>query len=317
METKTISAEEPQTKTAEQAGTREPDIEPLSADEIETIRRRRLAVTEAGKTTKAEDKVATDHISSRLKVAQMEAETRRIEQGEGAPSTAETARSITGALGAFANVITSALRLLAKYPLPSAVFVGLIAFALVAPNIRGSISGALGGIGSGIAGLWDTYITQPAERNANKAPTSVNSSALKDAVGVGRLVSASAGYEGVAVKTNDKGEEICHIYYETTVFSYVNVNNIEFSIDDENKTVTPNLPEQELDVDIPSSSSITYFEDNPDVSFWEALRLCEADAKNEATDNQALISCGQANLRKIVETLIAPVLNGTDYKISW
>ena len=92
-------------------------------------------------------------------------------------------------------------------------------------------------------------------------------------------MSASAGYEGIAVKTNDKGEEVCHIYYETTVLSYVNANKIEFVIDDENKTVTPHLPDQELDVDIPSSSSITYFEENPDVRFWEALQLCETDAK--------------------------------------
>ena len=77
-----------------------------------------MVAAEMGETIKAEDKAASDHVSSRLKIAQKQAETRRVAQGEGAPSAAETARSITGAFGAFANVITSALRFLAKHPYP-------------------------------------------------------------------------------------------------------------------------------------------------------------------------------------------------------
>lgn len=291
-----------------------PDIKPLSPEELEAIRWRKQVADEMGRATRSEDSAATDH----LKAAQKEAEAQRIERGEGAPSAAETARTIGGVFGAAAKVVTNALEAIARLPqYVSLAIVGAIVVALLwAVNGKSIVTG-FSNLGSGIAGLWDTYIVQPAERNANKTPHSVNKADLVSAVSVGKLVDATAGYSGIAVKTDEKGKETCHIYYETTVFSYVNANEIDFIVDEENKTITPSLPDQQLDVDIPSSDSIDYFEENPDISLGEALELCESDAQAEATGNQTLITCGQENLKKTIEALISPVLNGTDYKIAW
>ena len=251
--------------------------------------------------------------ASRLKTAQREDEAQRVWRGEGPVSFTESARSITGVFGAIASVITSALKFLARFPLLSGIAIIFVIVVLVAPKAVDLTSNGI----SFISDLVDKYVTQPAERNANKTPVTVNKTSLRNAVSIGKLIDATVPYEGLAVKTNDKGEEICHIYYETSVFAYVDTNEIDFIIDEENKTVTPSLPDQQIEVDTPSAGSISYFEDNPGVELDEALGLCEADAKADAADNQTLITCGQANLNKTIEALVGPILNGSGYRISW
>lgn len=284
-----------------------PGPEPLDAAQMEEIRRRREAA-------KQKERLAADH----LKAAQHEADAQKVTQGDGAPSVGETVRSIGGIFGAASRVIINALDSVRHiHPFAPLILVAVVALVIVAPTVRGSISGTLESIGSNIAGLWDTYITQPAERNANKTPTAIDKVSLTSAVNIGRITDASTTYAGLAVKTNDKGEEVCHIYYETTVSAYVETSEIDFVIDDEHKTVTPSLPDQQIEVDTPSTSSIAYFEQNPGVSSDDALSLCDADAKADASDNQGLITCGQENLKKTIEALIEPIISGTDYEISW
>ncbi len=196
------------------------------------------------------------------------------------------------------------------------IVAAVVVFFLWSAN-SGAITSGISGIRSSISDLVDKYVTQPAEHNANKTPVAVNKTSLTSAVSIGKLIDATVPYAGLAVKTNDKGKEICHIYYETSVFAYVNTNEIDFVIDEENKTVTPSLPDQQIEVDIPSAGSISYFEDNPGVELDEALGLCEADAKADAADNQALITSGQASLKKTIAALVSPILDGSGYRISW
>ena len=298
----------------------EPEPEPLSPKEVEAFRHRRAVADEDNEISESERKAASKQkktASSRLKTVQMEDEARRVERGEGAPSAAETARSIAGVIGGIANVVTSALHFIASNHVISAIFIGAVLVVVLFCTFGGKITDGIGNLGSGLANLWDTYITQPAERNANKTPTSINKVSLTNAVSIGRLNDATASYKGLATKTNDKGEAVCHIYYETTVTAYVDTSEVDFIINDEDKTVTPSLPDQQIEVDTPSIESIEYFEENPDIGSDEALSICDTDAKTDAADNQALITCGQENLKKTIEALIDPVLSGTEYKISW
>ncbi|WP_322354251.1 DUF4230 domain-containing protein [Paratractidigestivibacter sp.] len=292
----------------------EPELEPINADQLKAIRYRKEVAARMGETTKQEKKAATDH----LKAAQREAEAQRVERGEGAPSASETVRTIGSAVGAFAKVVATAFNAIITFnPIISVVIVGAIVTAIVGPGLFGTAADFLGSLGSNITNLWDTYITQPAERNANKTPITVNKTSLTNAVNIGKIIDATTAYEGLAIKTNDKGEAVCHIYYETTVNAYVDTNEIKFVIDDEKKTVTPSLPDQQIEVDTPSTGSISYFEENPGVPSEEALSICDADAKADANENQGLIACGQENLKKTIEALIEPILSGTDYTISW
>ena len=287
----------------------EPELEPLGTGDIDGLRQRMKHAKQERKTANAAKKAA----ASRLKTAQRESEAQRVKRGEGPVSFAESVRSITGVFGAVASVITSALKFLARLPLLSGIAIIFVIVLLVAPKAADLTSNGI----SFISDLVDKYVTQPAEHNANKTPVSVNKTSLRNAVSIGKLIDATVPYEGLAVKTNDKGEEICHIYYETSIFAYVNTNEIDFVIDEENKTVTPSLPDQQIEVDIPSAGSISYFEENPGVELDEALSLCEADAKADAADNQTLITCGQASLRKTIDALISPILDGNGYRISW
>lgn len=287
----------------------EPELEPLGAGDIDGPRQRMKYAKQERKAANAAKKAA----ASRLKTAQREDEAQRVGRGEGPVSFTESARSITGVFGAIASVITSALKFLARLPLLSGIAIIFVIVLLVAPKAADLTSNGI----SFISNLVDKYVTQPAEHNANKTPITVNKTSLRNAVSIGKLIDATVPYEGLAVKTNDKGEEICHIYYETSIFAYVNTNEIDFVIDEENKTVTPSLPDQQIEVDIPSAGSISYFEENPGVELDEALSLCEADAKADAADNQTLITCGQASLRKTIDALISPILDGNGYRISW
>lgn len=289
----------------------EPKLEPLDAEDINGLRQRMKRAKQERKAANEAKKAA----ASRLKTAQREDEARRVQRGEGPASFAELIGAI--ARGS-AKIATSAVSALSELPeMVSLVIVAaVVVFFLWSAN-SGAITSGISGIRSSISDLVDKYVTQPAEHNANKTPVTVNKTSLRNAVSIGKLIDATVPYEGLAVKTNDKGEEICHIYYETSVFAYVNTNEIDFVIDEENKTVTPSLPDQQIEVDIPSAGSISYFEENPGVELDEALSLCEADAKADAADSQTLITCGQASLRKTIDALISPILDGNGYRISW
>lgn len=296
----------------------EPELEPLDAEDINGLRQRMKRAKQERKAANEAKKAA----ASRLKTAQREDEARRVQRGEGPASFAESARSFAELIGAIARgsakIATSAVSALSELPeMVSLVIVAaVVVFFLWSAN-SGAITSGISGIRSSISDLVDKYVTQPAEHNANKTPVAVNKASLTSAVSIGKLIDATVPYAGLAVKTNDKGKEICHIYYETSVFAYVNTNEIDFVIDEENKTVTPSLPDQQIEVDIPSAGSISYFEDNPGVELDEALGLCEADAKADAADNQALITSGQASLKKTIAALISPILDGSGYRISW
>lgn len=296
----------------------EPELKPLGAGNIAGLRQRMKHAKQERKTANAAKKAA----ASRLKTAQREDEARRVQRGEGPASFAESARSFAELIGAvargLAKITTSAAYALSELPgMVSLVIVAaVVVFFLWSAN-GDAITSGISGIRSSFTNLWDKYVTQPAEHNANKTPITVNKTSLRNAVSIGKLIDATVPYEGLAVKTDEKGKETCHIYYETSVFAYVNTNEIDFIIDEENKTVTPSLPDQHIEVDIPSAGSISYFEDNPGVELDEALSLCEADAKADAADNQTLIACGQASLRKTIDALISPILDGNGYRISW
>lgn len=296
----------------------EPELKPLGAGDINGLRQRMKHAKQERKAANEAKKAAT----SRLKTAQRKDEARRVERGEGPASFAESARSFAELIGAIARgsakIATSAVDALSELPeVVSLVIVAAVVVVFFWSANGDAITSGISGICSSATNLWDKYVTQPAEHNANKTPVTVNKTSLRNAVSIGKLVNATVPYEGLAVKTNDKGEEICHIYYETSIFAYVNTNEIDFAIDEENKTVTPSLPDQQIEVDIPSAGSISYFEDNPGVQLDEALSLCEADAKADAADNQTLITCGQASLRKTIDALISPILDGSGYRISW
>lgn len=289
------------------------ELSPLTSAQIETIRRQK---TDVENTSETNAKEALKDASYRLKAAQMRAETKRAEQGKGAPATGEIARDIAGAFAGLARVFASAFKFVSGKP-KLAVAIACLVVLLFETTFGGLITHSAKKIGSTVSDLWSTYMSQPAERNANKKPTSINKTSLKTAVSIGELTDASTSYAGIAVKTNDKQEAVCHIYYETTVNAYVDTSAIDFNVDSENKTITPILPEQQLNVETPSTGSITYFEDNPDISSDEALRICSKDAKNDAADNNALATCGEANLRKTIEALLNPILTESEYTLSW
>lgn len=95
------------------------------------------------------------------------------------------------------------------------------------------------------------------------------------------------------------------------------MKEITYTIDEENKVVTPLLPEPTINSPEVDASSIEFFEQNPSVDMGEALSLCKQDALDKVSHSTEIKSYATANLQKTVEALMNPLLSDKGYTISW
>ena len=56
---------------------------------------------------------------------------------------------------------------------------------------------------------------------------------------------------------------------------------------------------------------------NPDAGMKEVLDLCEADAKNEASNSDKFYQTAEDNMKSVVEALTLPLVKGKGYSIAW
>ena len=142
------------------------------------------------------------------------------------------------------------------------------------------------------------------------------SSTLIDIVRQSQLSTASFTYNGVA-EAYEKNKIKCHIRYFAKVRAWVELNEIEFDIDDDKLTVRPILPEIQLKVEIDDTRELSFIPKNVSLSLAEALTTCEQDVVKEASESTALLECAEENLKDIIEALIYPVVDSVDYEIVW
>lgn len=116
----------------------------------------------------------------------------------------------------------------------------------------------------------------------NARPTTVlSSSSLERVVNISQLSSADFVYNGIAEKKNENGEAVYHIAYESHVTAGIDMEEISFEIDENQKVIYPILPEITIQDPQVDESSIEFFESNPDMSIPEYLELCKQDALQE------------------------------------
>lgn len=126
-------------------------------------------------------------------------------------------------------------------------------------------------------------------------------------------------YNGVAEKKNENSPEDvdCYIAYDANVKVGINMEDVKFKIDEEKKTVTPILPEIEINIATLDENSISYIPKNPDLSLKEVITLCKEDAINEANTSDKLYETAEENLQSVIEALLAPILEHEGYSIQW
>lgn len=161
------------------------------------------------------------------------------------------------------------------------------------------------------------FVIVPAINNRNNTAKIVTETQLQEVVAINKLSTARSVYKGVAIKYNDDGSIAYHVYYKSDVTAGINMKDITYTIDEENKVVTPLLPEPTINSPEVDASSIEFFEQNPSVDMGEALSLCKQDALEKVSQSTEIKSYATANLQKTVEALMNPLLSDKGYTISW
>lgn len=149
--------------------------------------------------------------------------------------------------------------------------------------------------------------------------TIITSSTLMDAIDISELSTAQYTYNGIAeIYKDEKKKKIkCHIRYNAKVKAGIDMKQVKFEIDDENKTVKPILPEIQINSNTVDENNISFIPDDVDIELRDALVACEEDAKIESQKSTELIDSARENLKSIIEGLIDPILKPNGYKIIW
>lgn len=145
------------------------------------------------------------------------------------------------------------------------------------------------------------------------------SSLLTNAVDIAELSTAEFKYRGIAdiYKDENRKKLLCRVCYNAVVKAGIDMKNVLFDIDDENKTVTATLPEIDLKVTIIDEQSMALLPSNADVEIDRMLKSSKEDAESEARKSPELISTAQSNLRATIEGLTYPILKAKGYSLVW
>lgn len=151
----------------------------------------------------------------------------------------------------------------------------------------------------------------------NAQPTIVTSSELEKVVGLSDLYTATFVYNGIATYKDEKGSEKYHIQYIAHVDAGIDMSQIHFDTDDENKIIYPIIPEITIQNPVVDSNSIEFFEENPNLSIPEIRTLCQEDALEEAQKTDLLYNTAKENLRNTIKALLTPIADSRGYQVKW
>lgn len=148
--------------------------------------------------------------------------------------------------------------------------------------------------------------------------TIITSSTLMEAIDISELSTAQYTYNGIAEIYDNDGEEVeCYIKYNARVKAGIDMKDVTFEIDEENKTVTPILPEIQINSNTVDDKKISFIPEDNDIELKDILLACEKDAMNETKKSTELVDCAKENLKSIIEALITPILQPNGYSIKW
>lgn len=147
----------------------------------------------------------------------------------------------------------------------------------------------------------------------------ITSSTLKEVVDISELSAAQFTYNGIAeVYNNNTSKSVkCRIRYHAKVKAGIDMENIDFDVNEKDLIVKPLLPKIEITSNIADEESLSFIPDGVDIELQEALEACEKDALMEAEKSGRLFETAEDNLKSIIEALLLPVIEPKGYKIIW
>ena len=159
----------------------------------------------------------------------------------------------------------------------------------------------------------------PAATSKITKENTVTSSILKKAVDIDDLSTAQFVYNGIAEKYKDNGKDVAYrISYDSVVKAGIRMSDVQFDIDDKEKTITVTLPDiiiTSVSVDV---NTLSYMPENPSGSDIKMdLATCENDVKRESEESEKFYSYAQENLKAVIEGLVNPLIQDKGYSLDW
>jgi hypothetical protein len=144
-------------------------------------------------------------------------------------------------------------------------------------------------------------------------------STLMDAIDITELSTSQFTYNGIAkiYKNEDLSKIKCHVRYSAKVKAGIDMSEVDFEIDDINKTVKPILPNIQITTHLVEEKSLSFIPNHVNVDLKEVLTACKKDASQEALKSEQLMESSEENLKSIIEALIYPILESHGYTIVW
>ena len=155
-------------------------------------------------------------------------------------------------------------------------------------------------------------------KNSGKK-TIVTSSTLREVISISELSTGEFCYNGVvSIPEKDNPSKTDYsVKYDSTVKAGIDANNIDFKIDEKNKTIRPIIPQIKINDVIINEGSISTIPENATAKLKETLLYCKEDALNEASKNQKLMEIAKSNLQDSITALLTPIIKQNGYKIVW
>lgn len=147
----------------------------------------------------------------------------------------------------------------------------------------------------------------------------ITASTLTKAIDIAELSTSQFSYNGIAeIYEDDTREDVlCYIRYSSKVKAGVNMKDVRFDIDNEQKTVKAILPELKITANTVEEESLSFIPDDIELELGLILSACREDAAREAAECEELLDSAGKNLRSVIEALLYPLLESQGYTLLW
>lgn len=148
--------------------------------------------------------------------------------------------------------------------------------------------------------------------------TIITSSTLTEVIRTAKLTTAEYIQHGIA-KAHIEGTKDGYILYYAIVRANINMAEITFEIDDEQKIVTVVVPETftfEVELLQDEEHQFHYYpKKKDDWTARDVAFICETDAQQKAAANTELSNRARESLVNTLESLLNPILTSKDYTL--
>ena len=144
-------------------------------------------------------------------------------------------------------------------------------------------------------------------------------SILTEVMDIADLSTAEFKYRGIAeIYTDENRTQVrCRVCYYAIVKAGIDMKDVQFEVDKNNKIVNAILPDIDLKVTINDEQPMALLPSNADVGIDSMLRFSKEDAEREARESEELINTAQENLKATIEGLLYPILKAQGYSLTW